>query len=158
LGVQFKHHLESLKKTNGGWRSEVTTIAVLPKPVPTVLVDIAHMEESDDDLAAMAAQYEILTTTMAQTCPEIVETMATGIVNQETFQLDCKSLWAEVFGLEVTITGVNAAVNIPEFEHHIQVQYRTHIEGTMGLPPARKDVGFQIRMISEVECPHLLPH
>jgi hypothetical protein len=77
-----------LKRKEREQRSKGMIMAGLAKPVPTVLEDTANMEEPDGNLAATVAQYEKLTTKMAQRSPETVETVVTEIVNKETFQLD----------------------------------------------------------------------
>jgi hypothetical protein len=83
-----------------------------------------------------------------------VETVVTEIVNQDTFQLDCATLWAEVFGSESAITGNDAAAKILEFERHICAQYQDLFHEPTGLPPARKECGFRIRTIPGVKPPH----
>jgi hypothetical protein len=54
-GVRFKYRLNGLKQNEGGRRSEGITLAALAKPLPTVSENTASLEESDVNLAAMAA-------------------------------------------------------------------------------------------------------
>jgi formylmethanofuran dehydrogenase subunit E-like metal-binding protein len=120
--------------------------------------DTANMEDSDGDLVAMAAQNVKLTTAMAGRCPEIVETAVAEIVDVETFQLDCTTLWAEVFSSEAAITGDYVTAKIPEFARHIRAQFQDLFQDPMGLAPTHKDGSSRIRTIPGVESPHKSPY
>jgi hypothetical protein len=134
------------------------TMAALAKPVPTVSEVTANMEESDSDLAAMAAQHEKLTMSMARRSLEIVVTVVAEIIDEEIFQLDCAMLWTEVFNSQAAITGVDTATKIPEFERRIRAQYQDLFQEQMGLPPTCKDGGFRIRTIPGIDSLHKSPY
>jgi hypothetical protein len=118
-GGRFKYHLNGLARNEVGQRSEGTKMAALAKPVPTVLEETPNMEDSNADLTATVALYVKLAMAVAQRSPETVEMMVPEIVDEETIQLDCATLWVEVFGSEAAIMEDNTATNIPEFECRI---------------------------------------
>jgi hypothetical protein len=112
------------------------------------------MKDFNSDLVATAAQYEKLATAAAQRSVEIVDTVVVEIVDEETLQLDCAMLWAEVFSPMATITEDDMAAKIPELERCIRAQYQDLFQGPMYLLPARKDSGFRIRIIPGIEPPN----
>jgi hypothetical protein len=85
----------------------------------------------------------------------MVESVVAEIVDEDTFQLDCASIWAEVFGSEATTMGNAVATMILEFEHCIYIQYQDLFQEPTSLPPACKDDAIRIHTIPGVKHPHM---